>query len=119
MVRRCYRQANVLLGRFIETARQGRLWTIQAAIWHNIADSVLIDATTTTTTSCCTSKKADAVTVASHYDREVVWVNMTQLEAVVGWVDDAEDRAFFRHVISLVSQAQLRHAKSNAKSIVA
>jgi hypothetical protein len=117
MVRRCYRQANVVLGRFMETTRQGRLWTIQAAIWHNIADSVLIDAVTTTTTttfttSCGASKKAAAVAVASHYDREVVWVNMTQLEAVVGWVEDAEDRAFFRHVITLVSQAQLRQAQS-------
>jgi hypothetical protein len=94
LVRRYYRQADALLGRFMDTTRQGRrlLWTVQAAIWHNLSmnSAVVVG----------TKKNTNA---AAAYHREIVWVNMSQLDAYVGWVEDAEDRTFFLQSIQMAN----------------
>jgi hypothetical protein len=87
LIQRYYHRADTLLGHFMDTTRQS-LWTLQAAIWHNLAIS--------------------AVETFQSYNSETVWVNMSQLDSIVGWVEDAGDRRFFHQSI------QLAHQKQNA-----
>jgi hypothetical protein len=101
LVRRYYRQADVLLGRFMDTTRQqGRLlWTVQAAIWHNLSMNSVVVGT-----------KTSAAAANAAYHREIVWVNMSQLDAFVGWVEDAEDRTFFLQSIQLANAAMQQNS---------
>jgi hypothetical protein len=120
LVRRYYRQADALLGRFMDTTRQARLWTFQAAIWHNLADNAVglamdspqpsPSASSSLSTSPSTTPPPSPpsspppttiVTAAAAYQTMAVWVNLSQLEAFVGWVEDAEDRSFFHYSIRL------------------
>jgi hypothetical protein len=125
LVRRYYRRADTLLGRFMDTTRQPRLWTFQAAIWHNLADNAVglaMDSpppspppsssslSTSTSTTPPPSPSPTTITAAAAYQTMAVWVNLSQLEAFVNWVEDAEDRSFFHYSIRL---AQVLRSNNN------
>lgn len=82
-VRQYYEKANDLLGRYMEQTRE-TLWTMQAAIWHNLADSYRLR-------------------IANN---RASWVYFEQLDAIRGWVVDKSDRVFFERALTIARMQQ-------------
>lgn len=82
-VRQYYEKANTLLGRYMEQTHEP-LWTLQAAIWHNLADSYRLR-------------------IANHASS---WVYFEQLDAIRGWVGDKSDRMFFDRALTIARMQQ-------------
>jgi hypothetical protein len=77
-VRQYYEKANGLLATYLNDTREP-LWTFQAAVWHNLADSYRYRIG----------------------NDPVAWIYFEQLESIRGWVDDKSDRLFFERAIAM------------------
>jgi hypothetical protein len=82
-VRQYYEKSNGLLSRYLESTREP-LWTLQAALWHNLADSYRYRIG----------------------NDPVAWIYFEQLESIRGWVDDKSDRLFFERAIAIARMQQ-------------
>jgi hypothetical protein len=77
MVMQYYEVANDILGKYMDRIRRP-LWTLQAAVWYNLADCA----------------RFHAITPAS-------CVYFGQLEAIVGYLADRDDRIFFERAVAM------------------
>lgn len=82
-VRQYYEKANTSLGRYMDSTREP-LWTLQAAIWHNLADSYRLRIG----------------------NDPVSWVYFELLESIHGWMGDKSDRIFFERAIAIARMQQ-------------
>jgi hypothetical protein len=84
-VRRYYDKANALLGRYMELTRGAPLWmTLQAALWHNLADSYRYRIG----------------------NDPVSWIYFTQLDSIKSWVEEDADRVFFDRAVAIARMQQ-------------
>jgi hypothetical protein len=78
-----YEVANDILGKYLERTRRP-VWTLQAAIWYNLAD-------------CSRFRSSNPASC----------VYFGQLEAIVGYLMDKDDRVFFERAI-VMARMQMR-----------